>query len=307
MQFFLVFQRNQYYQHERGGGYLWAPKTNPQGRTFHHWENMQKIETGDIIFSSKNRQIVSINVAQSDCSESERPEGLEGWNPRGWKVEIKYNELDEPIDVNQHIDRILIMQPTKYAPFNVNGRGNQGYLFEITPELAHYLLRVSGVRRLSGAKTVVDKMWQRSLLTQMEESQHLAEQVPNETEREQVMKARIGQGVFRSLLLARYGSCVLCNLDRPEFLIASHIKPWRSSTTDEKLDENNGLLLCPNHDALLDKGYIAFTDEGELLVSSGLSERNQSAMGIRSGLFVSLPEAASPYLKWHRENLFKDE
>ena len=39
-------------------------------------------------------------------------------------------------------------------------------------------------------------------------------------------------------------------------LIASHIKPWRVSNNNERLDVYNGLLLLPNLDKLFDKGYI---------------------------------------------------
>ncbi|WP_423738856.1 HNH endonuclease [Clostridium cochlearium] len=40
------------------------------------------------------------------------------------------------------------------------------------------------------------------------------------------------------------------------FLIASYIKPWSISNDNEKLNDNNGILLCSNNDILFDKGYI---------------------------------------------------
>lgn len=51
-----------------------------------------------------------------------------------------------------------------------------------------------------------------------------------------------------------------CGVSDEHFLIDSHIKPWSQSNNQEWLDVNNGLLLCPNHDALFDKGiiYISF-------------------------------------------------
>ncbi|WP_306755463.1 HNH endonuclease signature motif containing protein [Paracoccus actinidiae] len=50
-------------------------------------------------------------------------------------------------------------------------------------------------------------------------------------------------------------------------LRASHIKPWRASTTYEKLDGNNGLLLSLHIGHLFDQGFISFADDGALLVS----------------------------------------
>ena len=54
-----------------------------------------------------------------------------------------------------------------------------------------------------------------------------------------------------------------------ELLVASHIKPWSISDANEKLDIHNGLLMCPNHDKLFDRGYISFDDTGRILISEG--------------------------------------
>ncbi|WP_237704111.1 HNH endonuclease [Planococcus donghaensis] len=62
------------------------------------------------------------------------------------------------------------------------------------------------------------------------------------------------------MLLQRESKCALCGVYNPRLLIVSHIKPWSTSTNDERLDVHNGLLLCSNHDALFDKKLISFTD-----------------------------------------------
>lgn len=71
-------------------------------------------------------------------------------------------------------------------------------------------------------------------------------------------KARKGQDVYRRKLLDKYNHrCALCSISGDYLLTASHAKPWRDcDSTHEKLSEHNGLLLCKNHDALFDKGYI---------------------------------------------------
>jgi predicted restriction endonuclease len=56
------------------------------------------------------------------------------------------------------------------------------------------------------------------------------------------------------------------------YLIASHIKPWRSANNQERIDGSNGLLLAPHVDLLFDRGLISFTDEGSLLVSPAANE-----------------------------------
>ncbi len=55
-----------------------------------------------------------------------------------------------------------------------------------------------------------------------------------ETERESVIKARIGQGVFRKQLLEMWDGCAVTGVKLPDLLRASHIKPWRYSTNAER-------------------------------------------------------------------------
>lgn len=56
-------------------------------------------------------------------------------------------------------------------------------------------------------------------------------------------------------------------VERLEHLVASHTKPWRDSTNEERLNGENGLLLTPAIDHLFDKGFISFEDKGALVVS----------------------------------------
>lgn len=88
----------------------------------------------------------------------------------------------------------------------------------------------------------------------------------------QVIKARIGQSIFKKALLIRECKCALCGVSNTAFLIASHIKPWSASNHKERLDVNNRLLLCPNHDAVFDKGYITFDGNGCIMISKTLNE-----------------------------------
>ncbi len=44
--------------------------------------------------------------------------------------------------------------------------------------------------------------------------------------------------------------CRVTGLARQEFLIASHIKPWRDCSNSERLSGANGLLLSPHLDKL---------------------------------------------------------
>jgi hypothetical protein len=80
------------------------------------------------------------------------------------------------------------------------------------------------------------------------------------TNKEALIKARIGQGTFRMELIKLWKGCAVTGVSEKKFLIASHIFPWRSSNNAEKLNPYNGLLLQPNFDTFFDKGYISFND-----------------------------------------------
>jgi putative restriction endonuclease len=86
-----------------------------------------------------------------------------------------------------------------------------------------------------------------------------------ESERDTLIKARIGQGKFRRNVINIWGGeiCALTLTPLKEILIASHIKAWRNcENTDERLDGANGILLCAHIDKLFDQHLITFKKVG---------------------------------------------
>ena len=124
--------------------------------------------------------------------------------------------------------------------------------------------------------------------------------------RKAVIKARVNQRVFRDRLLERSMKCALCGIDHPALLTASHIYPWSESNKSEKVDADNGLLLCPDHDRLFDGGWITFSDDGKIMISKQLSATNRLLTNIREDLRIELHEGSKKYMKYHREKIFKD-
>ena len=126
-------------------------------------------------------------------------------------------------------------------------------------------------------------------------------------EKKAVVKTRINQGVFRERLIHKYRRCCLCGADDEGLLIASHIKPWSDSSPKERTDVENGLLLCPNHDRLFDKGYISFDDNGKIMISDLLSEKNRTIMMVNPNMKMELSSASNMYMNYHRKNIFMDD
>lgn len=129
--------------------------------------------------------------------------------------------------------------------------------------------------------------------------------VLSETERESVVKARIGQGIFRKQLLEMWDGCAVTGIKLPDLLRASHIKPWRDSTNPERTNPYNGLLLLPQYDHLFDKGFISFDDDGQLLRSPALDRVPTSQLGINTtDRLRSLSDNHLTFLRYHREEMF---
>jgi hypothetical protein len=126
------------------------------------------------------------------------------------------------------------------------------------------------------------------------------------TEQAALLLNRVGQGKFRSDLLAQRKCCYITGLADPRFLRASHIKPWRDCNGSDRLDWRNGLLLTPNLDLLFDRGLISFADDGTLLVSSTLPADVQERFGLKAGFKgTALCARSQAFMAEHRATCFR--
>ena len=126
------------------------------------------------------------------------------------------------------------------------------------------------------------------------------------TERDAIVKARIGQGKFREQLLDKYGACIISGVDISKALVASHIKPWAVSTNEERTSVNNGLLLSATFDRLFDSGLITFSKIGKLIVSRFVSQGNRQRLNICNGEIYDLKsnEKMKDFLEYHNDVVF---
>lgn len=131
------------------------------------------------------------------------------------------------------------------------------------------------------------------------------------TEREVRAKRRVGQDMFRAMLLEIYGSkCCLTGLEVPEVLRASHIIPW-AENEDTRLNPENGLCLSATYDAAFDKNLITFDEDYRLVLSQSLKDRYTSEAFKTQfqnfeGKMIALPRLYKPsqrFLEKHRSKL----
>ncbi len=126
-----------------------------------------------------------------------------------------------------------------------------------------------------------------------------------ETEKQQLIMARRGQGLYRARLESIETCCRVTRVSQRSHLRASHLKPWRDSTDAEKLDGNNGLLLSPHVDHLLDRGFISFTDSGDILISTQLDPSVLKLWGVNIERNVGpFNSEQQRFLAFHREHVF---
>ncbi|MGX0939394.1 HNH endonuclease [Cupriavidus metallidurans] len=125
------------------------------------------------------------------------------------------------------------------------------------------------------------------------------------TEAKRQVRARLGQGTFRSALLAAYGECALTGETVREVLRAAHIQRWADcdDDLDARLDLHNGLLLSANLDCLFEVGLIAIDAKGHLLISDELDDGACARLGIHPGMPLRWPISArrAAYFQIHRE------
>lgn len=120
------------------------------------------------------------------------------------------------------------------------------------------------------------------------------------TDMKKFVKTRVSQGAFRRLLLLDSHQCCLCDITTTSVLRASHIKEWAESSREERMDPNNGLLLCANHDALFDRHLVSFDpNTGNICISSSLDEQQKEALNLCESSTIYLTDEMRPYMTEH--------
>ncbi len=316
--------QNQTYRHEVGGGYLWSPKRKSNQRRNPFYEFMREVSPGDVIFSYSDTRVAAIGISSSYCYESPKPEefGTAGtnWSQIGWKVDVSFRELEHAIRPKDHLDVLRAFLTKRYAPLRAQtGHGLQSvYLTEISAAFAMELFRLIGaeVQQVRSAVAAVGSATRDSPLPEAsieewehrEETEILLNQTIGETERQALVLARRGQGLFRQNLRRVERACRVTKVDRSEHLRASHTKPWRDCGNEERLDGENGLLLTPTVDHLFDRGFISFENTGRLIVSRVAHAPSLVRMGIDPSVPLNVgafSEGQRKFLEYHRENVLR--
>jgi hypothetical protein len=275
---------------------------------------MREVSPGDVVFSFVDTVIAAIGVAQSYCWESPKPAefGTTGqyWENVGWKVRIHFTPLVHRVRPKDQMRVLLPVLPPRYAPLQPNGNGIQSvYLTELPSSFAEVLAGLIGAeaQSLIGGLVVGAPMqtnddldyWEHRLEAAVETDTSLPP-----TDREAIIRARRGQGLFKQRVMEIENHCRITRVTNPVHLVASHCKPWRDSNNQERLSGDNGLLLTPSIDHLFDRGFIGFEDNGELIISPVAHRPSLDRMGIDTTGTVNVGGFSSgqkSFLDFHRK------
>nr|WP_241697147.1 HNH endonuclease [Mariprofundus sp. KV] len=212
--------------------------------------------------------------------------------------------LSSFVKPKDHISTIAPLLPERNSPIQKNGNGNQScYLAEISIDLGSRLLAIISNRETA----ITGVLYDLEKDANENEIEHDIKQLQiAETEKEQIIKSRRGQGTFRINVEKIESGCRITGITDRRFLVASHIKPWRDSDNTERLDGSNGLLLSPHIDKLFDNGWISFSDDGLMLIASNEISDILQAWKIDSNKCVgSFHERQKNYLGYHRKNIYR--
>lgn len=300
---------------EVAGDYLWSPVTEANGARSKFYDNMRQASPGDAVLSYADGRVGKVGIVADFAISAPKPVefGAIGayWSAVGWLLPVKWLEVSLAVRPKDLLNQLAPLLPTTHSPIQpATGNGNQkAYLaeversvFEVVLAAAHLPLQILlevPVTTNSDFATVLDDMI---------ESRIRADQSLEQTVRDQLTRARRGQGIFRKRVLDVEPTCRVTGVDTPTLLIASHIKPWRAcGTAAERLDGFNGLMMAPHADFLFDKGLLGFEDDGRTLFSSKLRSDDAVKLGLHTTQRPppkALHEQSRPYFQHHRQKVF---
>ena len=140
------------------------------------------------------------------------------------------------------------------------------------------------------------------------------DELPKEgRERDRLIRARVNQSFFRSMVLSTYNNtCCITGLQNSELLIAGHIKPWRSDKKN-RLNPRNGIAMNALHDKAFESGLLTITPDYRVKISSILKQQKKNpsfhAYFLQyDGKEIILPSRFLPegeFLRYHNRERFK--
>ena len=297
------------------GGYLWSPVAEANGARSRFYDNMRRAAPGDVVLSYADGRVGRVGIVADFSISAPKPEefGTIGtyWSATGWLLPVQWLDARLAVRPKSLLNRMAPLLPASHSPIQATtGNGNQkAYLAEVdkavvdlilvAAEISAVDLLAAPIRTAADFAATIDDIVEHSIQQDVSLDQ---------TVREQLVRARRGQGIFRKRVLDTEPMCRITGIATPNLLIASHIKPWRAcNSAAERLDGANGFMMAPHADFLFDRGLLGFEDDGRPIFSSQLSDGDADKLGmhvVQRPQRRALSEGSRAYLSFHRANVF---
>lgn len=297
---------------EIDGSYLWFPaKVRKSKAKSESEKNIQRLAPGDVVLSCVDGVLSAAGVVLGGAKEASRPtnsdaESISPEENHGWMVRVQFMRLSAPLRAADHIARLTPVLPRKHAPVLSSGASNQHMLLAAVPAALHEVLAELLAGELERIVETITEAAGRELAEDAIESAIEQRSDIEPARKVELLKARHGHGIYRRNLEEYENSCRLTRVLDRRHLMAVHIKPWSECSDEEMLDGANGLLMSPHVAHLFERGYIAFTDDGQVLVSQDLNPV------VLANWHIELPanvgefrSAQTHYLEFHRRGVFQ--
>lgn len=287
--------------------YLWAPGS-ARGSAAESARLLQQVSPGDLVFAYGEGVIAGIGLALRQAGAAPRPSELgpaRAAGQDGWYLAVRFFELALPLRLRSHMPQLKALFPASHAPLRSAGVRNPAVYFAEAPGALVDALRALLAGQLEDIEAQIKAAVQSELADDWMESSIRRRTDLQLPEKQQLLRARRGLGSFRANLEKLETACRVTGLLDRRHLRACHIKPWSVSEDHEKLDGANGLLLSPHVAHLFLRGYISFSNEGDLLASRHLNPAILSAWSLRMPMKTGLFRPAQcAYLDYHRQHIF---
>jgi len=290
------------------GDYLWSPDM-PSGSQGESTRHIQAVVPGDLIFAYSDGALRGIGLALRVAFPSARPQELAATGKAspasGWYLPVRFFELDVPLHPRAHMGALNPVLSDNHAPLRATGVCNPAvYLAPVSVTMAEVLRQL-----LTGQLEDVEAQIKAAVVSELADD-WMESSIRRRTDlepadKQQLIRARRGLGSFRASLEKIETACRVTGLLDRRHLRACHIKPWSVSEDREKIDGSNGLLLSPHIAHLFSRGYISFSDQGDLLASRHLNPAILTAWSVRLPMKVGpFQSGQCLYLDYHRRQVF---
>ena len=287
-------------------------------------EQIFKPMRGINVHKSEQKYIILISSPKSVYLDDDANHGDEGFSyigegqsgdqtfTRGNKALLEYSSAYAPIYYFKKLkpNKYLffgdvICKDWSYKDQQIGADGNLRKVIEFTMSLKQKFSSVEWILNINKIFKNDTEESKRILFAT------LSDKSIGETERKQIISARVGQGKFRQSVAERCNNkCVFSNLDwSSDLMVAGHIKPWSKCNNNvERISGWNGLYLSPLWDELFDKGYCTVYRNGKIIFSNLIIELLHKQLAFIpkkvSDKYVNNNETLR-MLDWHNKNIFE--